>query len=118
MNIGTAIMSGTLTITKDWTRYKTKMIRDTARATRYYEKMMRGQTRERSIKSLAYEFMPHAYFVASDSGKLPAQGRQIFYQHAHSFLNTPRKEWTTNTLPRRCSLITWTSTRILPKRGT
>lgn len=80
MNIGAAIQKGTVSVSKDWTTYKKKRIGDAARAARYYDEMMRGRVRERSIKEIAYEVMERAYMKASGNGRYPAHARQIMYQ--------------------------------------
>ena len=80
MNIGQAINTGVVAVTKEWTKYRKKEFRDFARGQRAFDQLMLGRVPERSVKAIAYEVMADAYSKASGGGALPASARQIMYQ--------------------------------------
>ena len=80
MKIGDAIHTGVTQITKPWTTYRRKELRDERRGARARAELMRGSVREPSIKQIANAVMADAYLKASSGGTLPASARQIMYQ--------------------------------------
>jgi hypothetical protein len=80
MRIGDAIREGVTTVTKDWTTVQRKTLRDTARGHRALERYWRRiQSKEDSIKTIAYRVMGTAYMKASGGGQFPATARQVMY---------------------------------------
>ena len=80
MKIGDAIHTGVTQITKPWTTYRRKELRDERRGARARAELMRGHVHEPSIKQIANAVMADAYLKASSGGTLPASARQIMYQ--------------------------------------
>jgi hypothetical protein len=71
------IFDAVRSVTKDWTRQKTREIRHRAAAANRHEAMTR--TRRITIKEVAWAVMDAAYMKASDNGTLPAAARQVMY---------------------------------------
>jgi hypothetical protein len=55
-------------------------MRDAAAGRRAFNELLRGHSRERSIKDMAEQVTERAYMIASANNTLPAHARQVYYK--------------------------------------
>jgi DNA topoisomerase VI subunit B len=78
--IGEDLKLAVQAVTKEWKRISRQQFRDSDRAERQRERMMRAVNPKRTIKDVVCGNMMAAYDKASGNGKHVTSSRQVFYQ--------------------------------------